>query len=178
MNVWDRLSSRPFLKFVLECTLWAILLGLAMDMVTAHVDVRYFSVHHPPIFEHPTSLNMALYWGIAASWWFGTISALVFAALKSLFQWRWDYDRLSQLVRRSCMVLWVVFMLELVGFYLLAGAVDFKQVSDNREADRRLIAVAFTHASEYLFGGIALAWIILRASLDKWKSTRTPKSPA
>ena len=62
------------MRFILKTLFAASCLGVAMDMVTAHVAVEYFTVHHPHVVNSKSPLVMALVWGVGASWWFGLIA--------------------------------------------------------------------------------------------------------
>ena len=66
---------KTFWTLILGSTLLACLLGICLDMVTAHVAVEYFSVHHPTIIETDQPWLLALIWGVAAAWWFGAAAA-------------------------------------------------------------------------------------------------------
>lgn len=52
-------------------TLAAIIYGIAHDMVTAHMNVEYFTIAHPPMFDTTSPFLLAIGWGIVATWWVG-----------------------------------------------------------------------------------------------------------
>jgi hypothetical protein len=49
----------------------AIAYGIVHDEVTAHLCVEYFSVAHPPVFKTQSPFQLALGWGVIATWWVG-----------------------------------------------------------------------------------------------------------
>lgn len=144
------------LRIVIECTLLACCLGLALDVVTANVGVEYFSVHHPHVVDSDSPWVMALIWGIGASWWFGAIAGGVLAVLN----WRREVAVRTGVIRgwmvRACVVLWVVMISILVVSYVGIGFLPIKVKDAQFEHNRRLMSVAFTHMTEYVLGVIAL----------------------
>jgi hypothetical protein len=155
--------------FVLRLTLATCLLGIAMDMVTAHVAVEYFTVHHPHIVDSDSPIVMALIWGIGASWWFGAIAGVII----------WMYNRRRPVplpatkilvaAYKALALLWVVLMVILVVAYCLAGLVPAEDRGASFEHDRRLVAVAVTHSTEYVLGAIAVVGLLIWIN----RSTRT-----
>jgi hypothetical protein len=75
------MAAGRFLKIVSGSTALACNLGISIDLVTAHVAVEYFSVHHSQIFPTENPWALALIWGVAASWWFGAIAGLLVAEM-------------------------------------------------------------------------------------------------
>lgn len=142
-------------RIVVGCVLWACALGIAVDLVTAHVAVEYFTVHHPKVVESQDRLVMALVWGVGASWWFGLGAGLVLA---------WVHHRLPspvavrEVLRRiayACAAIWVAMMVVLVATYLLILVVPPEQRRETFESDRRIMSVAIAHMTEYVFGAVA-----------------------
>lgn len=149
--------TRRFCYIVLGSVVYACLLGIALDLVTANVAVAYFSVHHPRIIDTDNPWILALVWGVAASWWFGLIGGVVVGMINQFRVQPLDPSRILRWVRRSCIVLWIVMLLILA--FTLAFAhymVPLEQRPENFEHDARLIAVAMAHQFEYVLGGIAL----------------------
>lgn len=143
------------LKIVLGTTLSAICLGICMDLVTAHVAVEYFTVHHPKLVESKEPLVMAFVWGFVASWWFGAIAGILLATTHASLLGRVAVKRILSLVGKSCIILWLLAMLALgLSYLLFEGIVPM--------ADRRLMAVAVAHWTVYMFGGIAVLWVIVK----------------
>lgn len=135
--------------------LWACALGIAMDTVTAHVAVEYFTVHHPKVVDSQSPLVMALVWGIGASWWFGLIAGAILAFVNHRLRPSLPSGRVLALVGWCCLGLWVAMMLILVGTYGIAGLIPPAQRRPSFESDRRLMAVAIAHLTEYVLGGVA-----------------------
>lgn len=150
------------LRIVIGTVLWACALGIAMDMVTAHVAVEYFTVHHPKVVESKSPLAMALVWGIGASWWFGLIGGAILAFVNSRLRPGLPSGRVLALVGWCCLTLWVGMMLILVGVYGIAGLIPSEQRRPSFESDRRLMSVAMAHLTEYVLGGVAILVAALR----------------
>jgi hypothetical protein len=149
------------LPFVLRLTLATCLLGIAMDMVTAHVAVEYFTVHHPHVVDSDSPIVMAFIWGVGASWWFGAMAAVIL----------WMYNRrrpmplpAAKILRTAYRVLaglWVILMAILLAAYSVAGLVPAEDRGASFEHDRRLVAVAVTHSTEYILGAIAVVGLLV-----------------
>jgi hypothetical protein len=69
------MTVSPGFRIVLLCIAAAILYGLVMDQFTVRICLEYFTVAHPPVpfipAHSPTLL--ALFWGVAATWWVGLL---------------------------------------------------------------------------------------------------------
>lgn len=61
--MWSAENLRRFYVVILGCIGIACALGIAVDLVTAHVAVEYFTVHHPKLIDRTDPLSMALLWG-------------------------------------------------------------------------------------------------------------------
>ena len=60
-------------KIVLGTIILSIVYGISHDLITANVDVRYFTEFHPHIIDSQSPIAMALLWGVIATWWMGAI---------------------------------------------------------------------------------------------------------
>jgi hypothetical protein len=156
--------SKNFLVIVFGSIGLACALGIALDMVTAHVAVEYFSVYHPRIISSQRPFDLALAWGIAASWWFGAVVGLVLAFFNGRRQQPMSAPRILKWVAVWCAVLWLVMMAILVGVMVASSTIPVHKRRPTFENDRRVIAVAMAHQYEYLLGGIALiiltTWVV------------------
>lgn len=152
-------------RFVLAVVAATAVFGIALDLVTAHLAVEYFTVHHPHVLESTSPIAMALYWGVAASWWFGLGAALILVwasrkrpvSLDDLFRW----------VVRALVTLWLVMMGILAGLYALADLAPVHQRGPTFEHDRRLMAVALTHQTEYVLGGLVVLLLLVKVRRTK-----------
>lgn len=177
-------------RIVAGCVLWACALGIAVDLVTAHVAVEYFTVHHPKVVESQSPLVMAFVWGVGASWWFGLGAGLVVAWAAGAWQrsgavpkcaestppgppqawgarspWRpaaLPVRDVLRLVGFACAAIWAAMMVVLVATYLLALLVPHHQRGPTFESDRRIMAVAVAHLTEYAFGSAAVVAVVVR----------------
>lgn len=150
-------TIKQFLTIVLGATLLACLLGICLDLVTANIAVEYFSVHHPRILETENPWILALFWGIAASWWFGAGSGLIVASINSRRQQPLMPLRILSWMTIACVVLWTTMIAILLTVLSASNSVPAQERTETFESDRRLVAVAMAHQFEYLIGAIALA---------------------
>ena len=68
------------LKIIVMCVIAAILYGIVHDLVTTRVCLEYFTIFHPPIFNHTHSPTLlALGWGVLATWWAGLFIGIALA---------------------------------------------------------------------------------------------------
>jgi hypothetical protein len=131
-----------------------------MDLVTANVAVAYFTVHHPRLVDSESPWVMAFVWGMAASWWAGAIGGIILALVNTRL--RLPPKRVLRMVAISCAVLWALMMVVLVSVYALGGLVPVESRSADFESDRRLMAVAVAHMSEYVLAALATGVVAFR----------------
>lgn len=153
--------SMPALRFIATITALTCLLGIALDLVTAHIWVDYFTVHHPKVVNSTSPTVMAFVWGIGASWWFGAIAAAIL----------WVFNRrrrnpaperlLVRWVIRSLVALWVTMMVILATTYGLIGLLPAEARRPTFDTDRRAMAVAITHMTEYALGAVVLVVLMI-----------------
>lgn len=165
-------ALRRFLAIVFGATGLACLLGISLDLVTANVAVEYFSVHHPQLVATESPWALALIWGVAASWWFGAISGVIVASINHRRRDPLEPLRILKWTLVACIAIWLVMMAILVAVLAIASAVPVEQRPATFDADRRLVAVAVTHQSEYVLGAFALLVIAVMT----WRSRPRPKS--
>ena len=74
---------------MLTCMGAAVAFGLIMDQITARLCLEYFTVAHPPVSFLPkdSPTIVALYWGVAATWWVGLILGTGLAAAARAGAW-------------------------------------------------------------------------------------------
>lgn len=164
--------ARDFLAITVGCILLACLLGIALDLVTAHVAVEYFTKYHPHVVDSDSPLVMALVWGVGASWWFGLIAGMILGITNYFLRPPMAVRRVLAAVGRTCVALWSTMMLLLIAFYLLGNLVPMDKRGEDFEFNRRIMAVALTHAGEYVLGGIAVLVVALRLRYLSKRSLR------
>ncbi|MEQ1822987.1 MAG: hypothetical protein ABL949_10780 [Fimbriimonadaceae bacterium] len=143
----------------LQVVCMTCLLGIAVDLVTAHIAVEYFTIHHPRVVDSKSPWVMALVWGIGASWWFGLIASIVIWATNARRDHPLSRKRLVRMIPPLLLVVWLVMMLILSGVYLLAGQIPEASRRATFESDRRLMSVAICHMTEYVLGVLALVFL-------------------
>jgi hypothetical protein len=168
------------IRFLLSVVALACLFGVALDLVTAHVWVDYFTLHHPKVVESKSPIVMALVWGVGASWWFGAVAAGIL----------WWFNRrrphpvpagtLIRWTARAMVVLWLVMMAVLGGIYALIGLLPMEARRPTFDIDRRAMAVALTHQTEYVLGAIVLIVLMVlvarRSRIIARAATPAPRS--
>ena len=159
--------ERFLIRIVFDTVVAACTLGICLDLVTAHVAVEYFTVHHPKVVESKSPIVMALIWGVGASWWFGAIGGLFLAFVNSRRQVPFTAKAIRPMVWRACASLWAS-MIALLGLvYGFIGLIPIRQRRPTFDFDRRLMSVALTHMTEYVLGTITvviMAVIVWRRS--------------
>lgn len=149
------------LRFIATIVVLTCLFGIALDLVTAHVWVDYFTVHHPKVVASKSPIIMAIVWGVGASWWFGAIAAAIL--------WWFNRRRLypvpaATLIRwtaRALAVLWITMMAILASIYALIGLIPVESRRPTFDIDRRAMSVALTHQTEYVLGAVVLIVLMI-----------------
>ena len=159
-----RWLSRETLIFLLQAVGLSCLLGLAIDVVTAHVAVEYFTVHHPHVVDSRSPWVMALVWGIGASWWFGLIAGVLLWWMNVRRARPLPRKRITRMIVPWLAAIWAVMMAIVVVVYGIAGWIPEPQRLVTFESDRRLIAVALAHSTEYALGAIVTLILAVRIS--------------
>ncbi|MBS1706947.1 MAG: hypothetical protein JST40_13860 [Armatimonadetes bacterium] len=148
-------------KFVGYTVLMSVGYGIAHDLVTAHLWVPYFTVHHPKLVESQNPIIMALLWGVIATWWVGGLAGLVLAVI-SLFG-KTDpvpFPVFAKTLRNATIILFVLAMCWLVGMLVVAHIViPEPKRRPSFEEDARAVAVASTHIVSY-FGSVAMTLVV------------------
>jgi hypothetical protein len=137
-------------RFAGQCVLLACAFGIAHDLVTAHVCVEYFTVHHPVLSGSPSPIVQALTWGVFATWWMGVIGAALLLAANRLGPWQTlrESDIFPRLAAWTALG-WLLSMVVLVGFTRVVPlVVDGRNIEDF-DYKCRLMAVAVTHQWSY-----------------------------
>ncbi len=130
------------MAFIAFMVVLSVAYGIAHDMVTAHVAVEYFTVHHPKIVDSKSPVVMALVWGVLATWWVGVGAGLVLV-VANLVGWGppLNWVQIGKKAALAMGLLWLGAMV-LLGVSLLASPhPDLLSV--------RLAAVARTHLFSY-----------------------------
>lgn len=153
---------RTGIRIILECILLTCALGVALDMVTAHVAVEYFTVHHPKVVESNSPIIMALVWGVGAAWWFGAIAGGILALINARRTEPLPTEVVRAWMFKACVALWVVIMVILATCYGLIGLIPIAKRRPTFDFDRRIMAVALTHMTEYVLGAVALAIVAIK----------------
>lgn len=173
-----QISRLATMRLLLGTVLAACLLGIAVDLVTAHVAVEYFTVHHPHLIDSQEPLPIAFAWGVAASWWFGAIAGGVLLVARRFLTNpppdRWILGK----VGIACASIWAMMMLVLLSIYAFAGLIPANQRRPSFEHDRRLMAVAIAHMGEYVFGAIAIVMVLVAMARYSRRGATQPSDEA
>lgn len=159
-------ALKRFLTIVVGSVGLACALGICLDLVTANVAVEYFSVHHPRIVETESPWILAVVWGIGASWWFGAIAGVVVGAINQRRQAPLEAARILKWASLACLVLWLVMIGILLAVFAIASTIPQESRRPTFDYDRRIMAVAMAHQSEYILGAVALLIIACKTALS------------
>ncbi len=159
-------ALRRFLTISLGSMVLACFLGICLDLVTANVAVEYFSVHHPKILPTENPWALALFWGIAASWWFGAIAGVIVASINHRRQQPLKPIRVLTWTTIACVALWLTMIAILLAVMAISSTIPMEQRRATFESDRRLVAVAMAHQYEYILGAVAMLVIAVMT----WRS--------
>jgi hypothetical protein len=162
-------TSKRFLAIVLGAMGLACALGICLDMVTAHVAVEYFTVHHPRIVDTERPWLLAIVWGIAASWWFGAIAGVVVGWINQRRREPLPPARILKWTAVACAALWLVMIAILGGVLAFASTIPEELRRPTFDHDRRLMAVAMAHQFEYLLGAV----VLLIIGIKTWRARTT-----
>ncbi|XAM00791.1 hypothetical protein OT109_05255 [Phycisphaeraceae bacterium D3-23] len=157
-----------FLKIVVGTMLLSCVLGVALDLVTANVAVEYFSIHHPQVVNTKNPIVLAIIWGVGASWWFGALGGAALGFINHRRQVPLAPGCILRWVVVACVVLWVIMITIVVGVYVFAGLIPDDSRGASFEHDRRLMAVALAHQTEYVLGAVA----VVAVGIMTWRSKR------
>jgi hypothetical protein len=172
-------TVRQFLAVIGLSVVAAVVYGIAHDLVTAHVCVEYFTIGHPPVFATSDPIELAIGWGIIATWWVGAGLGIVLAlaAQAGSRERRTAQSLVRPLVKLSA-IAGVCALAAGTAGYFLAHAQKLTLVGpivDALPADRRVayIADACAHLASYgvgFIGGLIL-------SIQVWRSRRVTVGP-
>jgi len=140
--------------------LLAVIYGIVHDLITANMSIEYFTIGHPKIIESEAPLQLALAWGVAATWWAG----LVIGVLMSIAALIGKKPK-AELVDVFKHMLYVFFSMALIATlsgtigYIMATHEVFRltpvlaeQIAPERH--HLFLAVGWSHGASYLTGFI------------------------
>lgn len=143
-------------QFILFSTAAAVVYGVAHDLVTAHLWLPYFTVHHPRLVASDSPIVLALLWGVVATWWVGAIGGALLAAANSVGTApSLDWTRLRRWTSTGLIVLFAGAMGVIFAIWSIAGTISPSDRRSTFEEDRLAVAVALAHVWSYA-GAVAL----------------------
>jgi len=167
-----------FLRIVIEAILLSILYGIAHDMVTAHVWVEYFTVHHAKVVESTNPVVMALVWGVLATWWMGAFAGGLLWAFSTLGTFpALPLLRLRQIMLRGMGGLYVTAMLVLGLSYIGLGWIGQGHDIPDLEVRRRAMSVGITHMYSYGAGALLILAMGARVLYLRSRAATALRSP-
>lgn len=153
-------------RIVRESMLLSIAYGIAHDLVTAHVWVPYFTVHHPRLVASESPIAMALLWGVLATFWVGLGAGLLLSICNSFGSWpALSPSRVRQLMVRGMVGLYAAALVFLVAFYLFTGWIQPVDAPTDWETRRRAMTVGMTHAFSYTVGVLVVLGMGVRIAV-------------
>jgi hypothetical protein len=160
----------------------AVVYGVLHDQITARVCVEYFTVGHQRVFgrtEDPTEL--ALGWGVLATWWVGALLGLLLIAAARLGPW-------PKLTTRALFRPVAVLMLCMAALALAAGVLGYVLAGQGAvrlagrlaedvppEKHAAFLADGFAHSASYLGGFVGGVVVCVRTVLRRRRLARQPQ---
>ena len=160
----------------------AVVYGIAHDQVTARVCVEYFTIGHPPVWDSTDPTELAIVWGIIATWWVGLILGVPLAVVA----------RVGSRPKRSVSslvppILWLMGVMAtcalaagvIGGLLASSGAVFLVQpMATLVPADRHVpfLICLWAHSASYLVGAVGGAALVVRIwrSRGRAEAARSP----
>ncbi len=75
---------KQFLGIIAACVLGSVVYGIAHDLVTTRICVEYFTIGHVKIIDSDDPTQLALAWGVRASWWAGLFLGILLSCAARL----------------------------------------------------------------------------------------------
>ena len=152
------------------CILFACAFGILHDQVTARVCLKYFTEFHIDLGLAPNPTNVALVWGVIATWWVGLLLGILLALACTVGQMPMlaVRDLRKPLAWLFLTMATGALLFGIVGYFWGAGVgrLAFPQIQDWTEAEQaRFAADLFAHNASYgfgFFGGMAVVvWALV-----------------
>jgi hypothetical protein len=160
---------KDFLGIIAVSVLGSILYGIGHDLVTTRICVEYFTIGHVKIIDSEDPTQLALAWGVRASWWLGLFLGLLLACAARLGQ-------RPQRTLRSLIKPIVGLMMMMALFAFAAGVVGYMLATSGNVVlapqllERLPLAArvpfqicSFAHSMSYnvafVGGGMLIAWV-------------------
>jgi hypothetical protein len=160
------------LAIIAWCVHAAVIYGIIHDQITARICVEYFTIGHPLILPHASTTELALAWGVLATWWAGLVIGVLLAlAARVGRRPKWPVRRIIRpTVGLLIVMAWCAVLAGLIGRALATGGTVLllEPLASRIPADRHIafLSAAFAHSASYLvgfIGGLVLAlWIWMR----------------
>lgn len=143
------------IKIILFGVFVAIVYGIAHDMVTAHVYVEYFTVHHMHVVDSESPVVMALVWGVIATWWVGLFASFLWcgAALAGPLPLL-PFRQLAKIISLGALILLGSAMAVLAVLYLAYPVLPIESFRFDRPMNRQLFSVGGTHLFSYFAAAV------------------------
>ncbi len=172
------------LKIIGLAVLASVVYGIAHDNVTARLCVEYFTIGHPKVIESQSPTQLALAWGVIATWWMGVILGVPAALCARLGKApRLTARNLLRPIGALLIVMAACSTLAGLAGYLAAsaGSIPIDDFLDFIPPDRQVLFFTdlCAHNAAYavgFFGGVGVCvWILWkRSSLAKRAATAHP----
>jgi hypothetical protein len=160
---------KDFLGIIATSVLGSVLYGIGHDLITTRICVVYFTIGHVKIIESEDPTQLALAWGVRASWWAGLFLGILLACAARL-------GKRPQRTLRSLIKPIAGLMIVMAVFALGAGVVGYMiGSSGNLVVHPQMLAqlpasarvpfqiCSFAHSMSYnvafVGGGMLIAWV-------------------
>ena len=160
---------KDFLGIIATSVLGSVLYGIGHDLITTRICVEYFTIGHVKIIDSEDPTQLALAWGVRASWWAGLFLGILLACASRL-------GKRPQRTLRSLIKPIAGLMIVMAVFALGAGVVGYMMGSSgNLVVHPQMLAqlpassrvpfqiCSFAHSMSYnvafVGGGMLIAWV-------------------
>ena len=154
-------------RLTVGCIALAVVFGILHDLVTAHVSLPYFTVHHPKLITSQSPIVQALFWGVLATWWMGLAAGIMLSVANGLRKLPMNPAVILRKVAIGLLVVLAISLSVLVIVYGIASQMPETQRRPTFEADRRLVAVAVAHQLSYALAAVFAVGLTVWVALHK-----------
>lgn len=152
-------NLRESIKIVAGTVGLSVVYGIAHDLVTAHIEVEYFTKFHPHIIDSESPIAMALLWGVIATWWMGLFVGVALAGSAQVGRLPRLSSKLVLLRTAKCLI--AVYVAAMLTLALGLNTIHSVWPIPGLDRNPRFSAVLITHNVSYLLSAAVAFGICL-----------------
>lgn len=164
-----------FLKIIALCPVAVVAYGIAQDQVTIRVCLEYFTIGHPRLFSTESPTQLAIAWGVIATWWVGASLGTLAAIVSRVGSW--PKRTAAQLARPLGKLLLVtsasaIFFGVLGYFVARAGGVILVEPFASEVPAKHIpfLAALWSHLAAYVIGTLGSLVICVQTLRARWRT--------